>query len=124
MLGLSNISLTFRYLFRLLEFLEAHGVSKEVVEEAFIASRYSNPTYGVEDDARVGERLLGNSTGETYRDFVKLYMETLMEVLATRENPGLMYEGMFMQNEEVDFDFLESEEKRIADLQKEHYDTK
>lgn len=105
-----------------LKFLEAHGVSKDVLEEAFLAARYENPSFGLEDDVRIGERLRDNGTGESYRDFVKLYIETLMEVIATKEKPGAMYEGMFMSNEPIDHEFLEREEKRIANLQKEHYD--
>jgi hypothetical protein len=103
-----------------IEFLESFGVSRDVLEDAFLAARYNNPSFGVEDMARSGERMHANKIpGQEYSDFVKLYVETMKELAATRENPGLMFEAMFLPGEEMDFSLFDEEEERLAKLREE-----
>lgn len=105
-----------------LEYFESKGIYKEVLEEAFIAARYHNPTYGVEDQARKGERLLKNKEpGQHYREFVQSYVKTLKEMIPTKENPGEPYKAMFMPDEEIHFDFLDQEEDRTRKLKQKYY---
>ena len=101
--------------------LESFGVSKkDVLEDAFMSARFNNPSFSYEDLAREGERLHGEKTpGQEYSDFVKLYVETLKELASTREDPGILYESMFLPQEEMDFSLLDEEEERLAKLKEE-----
>jgi hypothetical protein len=99
-----------------IEILESYGVTMDVLEEAFTAAR-NNPTFGVEDQARQGERLRNEyAPGGHFREFVQMYIDTLKELGTTKENPGLKYEGMFLPDEEVDYDLFDEEKERLASL--------
>jgi hypothetical protein len=99
------------------EFLESMGVTMDVLEEAFTATRRHNPTFGVEDQAREGERMLmDKSPGQHFNEFVKLYIDTLKEAAFSRDDPGLKYNSMFMPGEEVDYSFITDEEKRLSEI--------
>jgi uncharacterized membrane protein YgcG len=103
-----------------IDLLESMGISRDVLEDAFLAARYNNPTFGTEGLAREGERL--NNTkkpGQEYSDFVKLYVETLKELGATRENPGDMFKAMFLPNEEIEYSLFDEEEERLAKVKEE-----
>lgn len=99
-----------------IEILESFGVTMDVLEEAFTAAR-NNPTFGVEDQARQGERLRNEyAPGDHFREFVQMYIDTLKELGTTKENPGLKYEGMFLPDEEIDYDLFDEEKARLASL--------
>jgi hypothetical protein len=99
------------------EFLDSMGVTMDVLEEAFTAARRYNPTFGVEDQAREGERMLmEKSPGQHFQEFVKLYIDTLKEAAFSRENPGLKYKSMFMPDEEIDYSFITDEEERLSEI--------
>ena len=103
-----------------LETLESFGITMVELEETFRAARKS-PTFAVEDQARQGERMREEyAPGEHFKDFVKLYIETLKEVGATRENPGLKFEGLFMPDEELEYSLFDYEEERIRELREKH----
>ena len=103
-----------------IEHLEERGVPRGVLEDAFMTARYRNPTYGVEDLARIGERMHDDKVpGQAFEEFVKLYVETMKEVAADKDDPGLYYEGMFMPDEEVDLSFFDDEQERVEKLQEE-----
>ena len=104
-----------------IEILESFGVTMDVLEEAFSAARLNNPTFGVEDQAREGERLrMEHGPGGHFSEFVQLYIETLKELAATREEPGLKYEAMFLPDEEIEFSLFDDEDKRLAALREEY----
>ena len=49
-----------------------------VLEDAFMTTRCNNPTFGVKDLARSGERMHDDKEpGQGFREFVKLYVETM-----------------------------------------------
>lgn len=99
------------------EFLESMGITMDVLEEAFTAARRYNPTFGVEDQAREGERMLmDQSPGQHFQEFVKLYIDTLKEAAFSREDPGLKYKSMFMPDEEIDYSFITDEEERLSEI--------
>ena len=85
-----------------------------------MSARFNNPSFSYESLAREGERLHGEKTpGQEYSDFVKLYVETMKELSSTREDPGILYESMFLPQEEMDFSLLDEEEERLAKLKEE-----
>ena len=103
-----------------LEFLESHGVTRDVLEDAFLAARYNNPSFGVEDLERSGDKLHADRIpGQEYGEFVQLYVETLKELVTTRENPGALYESMFLPGEEMEFSLFDEEEERLEKLREE-----
>lgn len=105
-----------------LEYFESKGIYKEVLEEAFIAARYHNPTYGVEDQARRGERLLSKKKpGQHFREFVETYVSSLKELIPTKDNPGEAYIQQFRPGEEIDFELLKKEEQRMRKLKEKYY---
>jgi len=102
-----------------METLESFGVTMDVLEDAFKAARHNNPTFGVEDQAREGERMRDHySPGGHFREFVQMYIDTLKEVGATKEEPGLKYESMFLPGEELEYTLFDDEEERLAALRK------
>ena len=112
-----------------LEFLDSVQIDINVIKDAFMAARHGNVSYGMEDDGIVGERYSDDqSQGDGFREFCLLYMETLREVAATPEDPGLTYKSMFMPDETQDIDTIredfEREQDRIQKLHKQHYPTK
>jgi len=105
-----------------LQKLADHDVSETVLEDAFLATRNYNPTFGMEDQARVGEKLReGYVPGQHFKEFVEGYVEALVDSLVTREEPGELYKGMFFEGEEVDYELFDREEKRVKDLASEKY---
>jgi hypothetical protein len=104
-----------------METLESFGITMDVLGDAFKAARHSNPTFGVEDQAREGERMRDEyAPGGHFREFVQMYIDTLKEVGATKEEPGLKYESMFLPGEELEYTLFDDEEERLAALKKEH----
>jgi len=104
-----------------IQYLESMGVGKHVLAEAFMAVRHNNPTFGTEDWARQGEKLRNEKKpGHHFRQFVKLYIETLKEVATTREKPGMLFEGMFVPGEELDLSVFDREEARLEKLKREY----
>ena len=100
-----------------IEELESYGVTMDVLDEAFRAARHNNPTFGVEDQARMGERLRDEyAPGEHFKEFVQMYVDSLKEVGTTREDPGLKYKAMFLEDEELDLSIFDVEEERLANL--------
>jgi hypothetical protein len=63
---------------------------------------------------RIAPRYRGRNS-----DFVKLYVETLKELGATRENPGDMFEAMFLPNEGIDYSLFDEEEECLAKVKEE-----
>jgi len=105
-----------------LQLLADHDISETVLEDAFLATRNYNPTFGVEDQARVGEKLKeGYEPGQHFKEFVEGYVEALVASLVTREEPGELYEGMFFDGEEMDYELFDREESRVKDLAGEKY---
>ena len=99
--------------------LESLGISKDVLEDIFLTVRYKNRSLGATDQARAGDRLRPEyRQGDHYRRFVKLYLKILKEVTATPENPGLLYESLFLPGQEVDLSIFESEKERIEGIRK------
>lgn len=100
-----------------MEILESFGVTIDVLEETFSAARRNNPTFGVEDQARKGERLRDEfGPGEHFKEFVQMYIDTLKELAATKDDPGLKYKAMFLPEEDMEYDLFDKEEKRLAAL--------
>lgn len=52
---------------------------------------------------------------------MRSYVEALLEGTSTREEPGMIYEGMFYPEEEVDFELFDREEIRVGDLAGEEF---
>jgi len=103
-------------------YLESKGVSRDVLEDAFMTVRFKNPTFGVEDQARVGEKLReGYEPGQHFREFVETYVETLKECASTKEDPGMFYNAMFFPDEEVDYELFDSEEERLEKIKNENF---
>jgi len=104
-----------------IEYLESMGIGKHVLAEAFMAVRHNNPTFGTEDWARQGEKLRNEKKpGHHFRQFVRLYVETLKEVATTREKPGMLYEAMFVPGEEMDLEIFDREEARLEKLKQQY----
>jgi len=99
--------------------LEDLGVEKSILDEVMRTLRHHNRTFSSIDQAMPGERLYPERrVGTHYRDFVKKYIKILKSCVATRENPGLMYEAMFSPDQDVELGLFDIEEKRIAELRK------
>lgn len=103
-----------------IEYLEAAGIPRGVLEDAFMAARYNNPTFGVEDLAREGERMHDDKVpGQAFAEFVQCYIETAKEVATSREEPGGLFKSMFLEGEEIDYSLFDEEEERVAQLEEE-----
>ncbi|KAL7548035.1 hypothetical protein ACHAWF_011334 [Thalassiosira exigua] len=102
-----------------IEELERLGVGKDVLNEVMITLRHHNRTFAAADQAISGEKLYQERrTGAHYRDAVRRYLKTLKSCVATREDPGLMYQAMFKQGEDIDMGLFDIEEDRIKELRK------
>ena len=67
----------------------------------FLATRKYSPTFGVEDQARVCEKLReGYVPGQYLEEFVRDYVKGLLETTSTRKNTGDLYEAMFFPYED------------------------
>ena len=47
-----------------------------------------------------------------YREMVQTYIATLKECISTPEDPGVIYESLFLPDEEVDTEIFENEPVR------------
>jgi hypothetical protein len=102
-----------------LEELYANGISKEALDEALRAIRYQNPTFSSLDQAMRTETINPEKeSGGMYRELVQMYISTLKECLSTPENPGPIYESLFLPDEEIDTEIFENEPVRQEDLKK------
>ena len=102
-----------------LQALNDLGITRDILDEIFVTLRYQNETFAAADQARKGERSHPEyARGDHYRRMVRLYAKTLLEVSVTPEEPGLLYEGMFPDNAEVDMSIFDDEKERINTLRK------
>ena len=105
-----------------IEYLEKHGISKHVLDEALRAIRYNNDCFGAFDAAVRNETLdpsTHTSPGQRYRELVQLYVETLKECIATPENPGESFMMQQYPNQEPDLGYFEYETKRLERIKNE-----
>jgi hypothetical protein len=103
-----------------IEYLEKAGISKHILDESLRAIRYNNDTFGPLDYAMRNESLEPyKSTGEQYRELVRLYISSLKECVATPENPGKMFELLQYPNQEVDLEIFEYEAARVEKMKQE-----
>ncbi len=99
--------------------LEELGIEKSVLDEIFVTLRHSNRTFASGDQAMSGERLYQEKRrGAHYKVLVRKYLKILKSCVATREEPGLLYEAMFPPEEDVDTGLLDIEEERIKELRR------
>jgi hypothetical protein len=99
--------------------LYEHGISKEALDEALRAIRYQNPTFSSLDQAIRSETTNPEKeSGGMYRELVQTYISTLKDCISTPENPGPIYESLFLPDEEVDTEIFEDEPLRQEDLKK------
>jgi len=102
-----------------LEELLEHGIGREALEESLRAIRYHNPTFSSLDQAMRSEALNPETdSGGMYRELVRTYIETLKECISTPENPGPIYESLFLPDEELDTEIFEDEVVRQEELKK------
>jgi len=100
------------------EYLEKHGVSKVVIDEALRRIRRSNKTFGPLDNALRSEALKPQtSSGQLYQELVVMYIQTLKECVATPDNVGPMYEALHMPNEPIDLSIFDEWEKKKATIE-------
>ena len=101
-----------------IEYLEEHGVSKVIVDEALRRIRRNNPTFGPLDQAVRSEAIEPDTApGDLYKEIVQLYIQTLKECVATPDNVGPMYEALHMPDEPIDLSIFDDWEKRKADIE-------
>jgi hypothetical protein len=99
--------------------LEDLGIEKSVLDEIFVTLRHSNRTFGAIDQAMSGERLYQEKRrGAHYKILVRKYLKILKSCVATKEDPGLLYEAMFPPDSEVDLGLFDIEENRIKELRR------
>lgn len=105
-----------------IEYLENHGISKHVLDEALRAIRYNNESFGTFDATLSTETLdpsAHQTPGQHYRDLVQLYVATLKECVATPENPGEIFTMLQFPNEEPDLGYFDHETKRLGRIKNE-----
>lgn len=96
-----------------------HGISKEALGEQLRAIRYHNPTFSSLDQAIRSEAMEPETdSGGMYKELVQTYIETLKDCLSTPENPGPIYESLFLPDEELDTEIFEDEVGRQEELKK------
>ena len=101
-----------------LEELLDSGISKDALDEAFRAIRYQNPTFSSLDQAMRSETVNPeHESGGMYRELVQTYIATLKDCISTPENPGAIYESLFLPDEELDTEIFEDEVARQKELQ-------
>jgi len=102
-----------------IEELEAMGINKKALDLAFRALRFQNSTYGAMDTALRSETLVPEKeAGEEYRETIREYIATIKECMGTPEDPGEIYESMFMPGEKIDLSIFDYEKRRQARIQK------
>jgi len=90
-----------------IEMILSTGIKKETLDNVMRTIRFSNTSYGPYDQAVSKERFRADGDrGEEYREFIKVYIENLKELLPTKKNPGLGYEALFFPDEEVDVSMI------------------
>ncbi|MGK3761812.1 MAG: hypothetical protein ACI8RD_014130, partial [Bacillariaceae sp.] len=100
------------------ELIEA-GISKESLAESLRAIRYHNPTFSSLDQAIRSEAMNPETdSGGMYRELVQTYIETLKECISTPEDPGPIYESLFLPDEVPDTEIFENEPIRQEELRK------
>ena len=100
-----------------LEALNELGITHDILDEIFVTLRYQNKTFAAADQARKGERSHPEyARGDHYRRMVRLYIKTLLEVSVTPDEPGMLYEGMFPDDMEIDTSIFDEERERINRL--------
>ena len=96
-----------------LQTLYAAGIDKWILDDAFRVLRYKNISFGSYDQGIRRESLEPQKDrGQQYRDFVQLYVKTLIEALPTPERPGPIYEALFLPDEPVDLSIFDEEKVR------------
>ena len=53
-----------------------------------------------------------------YKILVRKYLKILKSCVATKEDPGLLYEAMFPPDQDVDLGLFDIEENRIKELRR------
>ena len=102
-----------------IKILEAHGVSKIVLDEALRGIRWNNKTFGAFDGSIRAEALEPEKErGEQYKELVQLYIATLKECLATPDDVGAIYESLHFPDEPIDLGIFDREKKRQDKLLK------
>jgi hypothetical protein len=95
------------------------GISKEALDEALRAIRYQNPTFSSLDQAiRTESMNPEKEAGGMYREMVQTYVSALKDCISTPDNPGPIYESLFLPDEEVDTEIFEDEPLRQEELKK------
>jgi hypothetical protein len=101
-----------------IEYLDQHGVSKLVIDEALRKIRRFNPSFGPLDRGLRSEALEPETApGDLFKEVVVYYVQTLKECVATPENPGYAYEALFMPDEPIDLSIFDKWEKRKAEIE-------
>lgn len=89
------------------------GIDKWILDDAFRVLRWKNVSFGPYDQGIRRESLEPQKErGQQYRDFVQLYVKTLIECLPTPERPGPIYESMFLPDEPTDMSIFDEEKVR------------
>ena len=102
-----------------LEELLENGISKDALEESLRAIRYHNPTFSCLDQAIRSEAINPETDpGGMYRELVQTYIATLKECISTPDDPGPIYESLFLPDEEPDTEIFENEPSRQDKLRK------
>ena len=106
------------------EALEALGVNRDILADAFRTMRFQNLSYGVMDWGMTREKLdpTKSDPGQHMRETMQLYIETLLEIASSKEIlPGKSLEEIMTlpddEQEEGDFSgegILEDDRKRVA----------
>lgn len=98
------------------------GISMHVLDDALRSIRYSNPTFGPLDASLRSESIKPNEeTGGLYKNFVRMYVATLKDCLATPEDVGEMYEAMHFPGEPIDLSIFDREKERLKKLDKKRF---
>ena len=102
-----------------IEYLVQNGISKDALDEALRAMRYKNPTFAAFDQGIRAETLQTEfESGGMYKALVQEYIATLKECVSTPENPGAVFESLFLPGEEFDTTLFDREPKRQEDLRR------
>jgi len=96
-----------------LEFLGEHGIDKSHLDDVFVHVRYKNRYFGSMDQASKHERLdPDKEIGDEYAHFVKEYIQSLTECIATNEDPGFLAPLLFEKGDDVDIAVIDAHLKK------------
>jgi hypothetical protein len=102
-----------------IEYLQKHGVSKLVIDEALRGIRRSNPTFGALDAGLRSEALEPSmERGQQYKELVQMYVATLKECIATPDDVGAMYEALHFPDEPIDLSVFDKWNARLKDIER------